>query len=46
MLRCRQCRAHLALCCRGVQPGPPGTRAAIYGIWSDAEREENPPSGE
>lgn len=29
-----------------MQPGPPGTRAAIYGIWSDAEREEAPPSGE
>ncbi|TKY89714.1 hypothetical protein EX895_001499 [Sporisorium graminicola] len=29
----------------GIQPGPPGTRAPIFGIWSDALHEEESPNG-
>lgn len=29
----------------GVQPGPPGTRAPIFGIWTDALHEEESPNG-
>lgn len=29
----------------GVQPGPPGTRAPIYGIWTDCTHEHNSPNG-
>ncbi|KAN0061343.1 hypothetical protein ACQY0O_006190 [Thecaphora frezii] len=28
-----------------VQPGPPGTRAPMYAIWSDANHERNSPNG-
>ncbi|SJX64324.1 uncharacterized protein SRS1_14972 [Sporisorium reilianum f. sp. reilianum] len=29
----------------GIQPGPPGTRAPIFGIWTDALHEEESPNG-
>lgn len=29
----------------GIQPGPPGTRAPIFGIWTDAVHEEESPNG-
>lgn len=29
----------------GIQPGPPGTRAPIFGIWSDATHDSESPNG-
>ncbi|SPO29369.1 uncharacterized protein UTRI_10207 [Ustilago trichophora] len=29
----------------GIQPGPPGTRAPIFGIWTDALHEQESPNG-
>lgn len=29
----------------GIQPGPPGTRAPMFGVWSDAAHEAESPNG-